>query len=62
VADVTAAVGCGRAAEGRGVTRAEQPGRLPDRPLVVVLNDNGHCYDETVGGFARHLARPRQRS
>ncbi|MEU7478299.1 1-deoxy-D-xylulose-5-phosphate synthase [Lentzea sp. NPDC042327] len=28
----------------------------PDRPLVVVLNDNGRSYAPTVGGLARHLA------
>jgi 1-deoxy-D-xylulose-5-phosphate synthase len=28
----------------------------PDRPVVVVLNDNGRSYDPTVGGIAHHLA------
>ncbi|MGC5616254.1 1-deoxy-D-xylulose-5-phosphate synthase [Georgenia sp. Z1491] len=27
----------------------------PDRPLVVVLNDNGRSYAPTIGGMARHL-------
>ncbi|WP_329116497.1 1-deoxy-D-xylulose-5-phosphate synthase [Streptomyces sp. NBC_01353] len=27
----------------------------PDRPLVIVLNDNGRSYAPTVGGFADHL-------
>ncbi|MEV6670572.1 1-deoxy-D-xylulose-5-phosphate synthase [Streptomyces sp. NPDC051162] len=28
----------------------------PDRPLVVVINDNGRSYAPTVGGLADHLA------
>ncbi|WP_394620632.1 1-deoxy-D-xylulose-5-phosphate synthase [Lentzea sp. JNUCC 0626] len=28
----------------------------PDRPLVIVLNDNGRSYAPTVGGLAEHLA------
>nr|WP_042189013.1 1-deoxy-D-xylulose-5-phosphate synthase [Kibdelosporangium sp. MJ126-NF4]CEL18602.1 1-deoxy-D-xylulose 5-phosphate synthase [Kibdelosporangium sp. MJ126-NF4]CTQ98087.1 1-deoxy-D-xylulose 5-phosphate synthase (EC 2.2.1.7) [Kibdelosporangium sp. MJ126-NF4] len=28
----------------------------PDRPLIVVLNDNERSYSPTVGGFAEHLA------
>ncbi|MFJ9568252.1 1-deoxy-D-xylulose-5-phosphate synthase [Streptomyces bacillaris] len=31
----------------------------PDRPLVVVLNDNGRSYAPTRGGFADHLAELR---
>jgi 1-deoxy-D-xylulose-5-phosphate synthase len=27
-----------------------------DRPLVIVLNDNGRSYTQTVGGLADHLA------
>jgi 1-deoxy-D-xylulose-5-phosphate synthase len=27
-----------------------------DRPTIVVLNDNGRSYTETVGGLAEHLA------
>lgn len=30
------------------------------RPVVVVLNDNGRSYDPTVGGLARHLERIRR--
>ncbi|MET0134753.1 MAG: 1-deoxy-D-xylulose-5-phosphate synthase [Kibdelosporangium sp.] len=31
-------------------------GAAPDRPVVIVLNDNGRSYAPTVGGIARHLA------
>lgn len=27
----------------------------PDRPLVIVVNDNGRSYAPTIGGLARHL-------
>jgi 1-deoxy-D-xylulose-5-phosphate synthase len=27
-----------------------------DRPVVIVINDNGRSYAPTIGGFARHLA------
>ncbi|TGB13374.1 1-deoxy-D-xylulose-5-phosphate synthase [Streptomyces sp. MZ04] len=27
-----------------------------DRPVVIVLNDNGRSYSPTIGGFASHLA------
>jgi 1-deoxy-D-xylulose-5-phosphate synthase len=28
----------------------------PDRPVVIVLNDNGRSYAPTIGGAAHHLA------
>ncbi|HEX4655568.1 MAG TPA: 1-deoxy-D-xylulose-5-phosphate synthase [Mycobacteriales bacterium] len=28
----------------------------PDRPIVIVVNDNGRSYAPTVGGLAQHLA------
>jgi 1-deoxy-D-xylulose-5-phosphate synthase len=28
----------------------------PDRPLVMVVNDNGRSYSPTIGGLAEHLA------
>ncbi|TCO45888.1 1-deoxy-D-xylulose-5-phosphate synthase [Actinocrispum wychmicini] len=30
-----------------------------ERPVIVVLNDNGRSYDPTIGGLAAHLARLR---
>ena len=32
-----------------------------DRPVVVVVNDNGRSYSPTAGGFAEHLTRLRLR-
>jgi 1-deoxy-D-xylulose-5-phosphate synthase len=32
-----------------------------DRPVVVVVNDNGRSYSPTTGGFANHLAKLRLR-
>ncbi|MEU6642548.1 1-deoxy-D-xylulose-5-phosphate synthase [Saccharomonospora sp. NPDC046836] len=29
----------------------------PDRPVVIVLNDNGRSYSPTIGGVANHLAK-----
>jgi 1-deoxy-D-xylulose-5-phosphate synthase len=31
----------------------------PNRPVIIVLNDNGRSYSPTVGGIARHLAELR---
>jgi 1-deoxy-D-xylulose-5-phosphate synthase len=31
----------------------------PDRPIVIVVNDNGRSYAPTVGGLAEHLGRLR---
>jgi 1-deoxy-D-xylulose-5-phosphate synthase len=28
----------------------------PERPVIIVVNDNGRSYSPTVGGVARHLA------
>jgi 1-deoxy-D-xylulose-5-phosphate synthase len=28
----------------------------PDRPVVIVVNDNGRSYSPTIGGLAEHLA------
>jgi 1-deoxy-D-xylulose-5-phosphate synthase len=27
----------------------------PDRPVIIVLNDNGRSYAPTIGGLAQHL-------
>ncbi|WP_349263708.1 1-deoxy-D-xylulose-5-phosphate synthase [Actinocrinis sp.] len=32
-----------------------------DRPVIVVLNDNGRSYDPTIGGLARHFEALRGR-
>ncbi|MEU6645451.1 1-deoxy-D-xylulose-5-phosphate synthase [Saccharomonospora sp. NPDC046836] len=33
----------------------------PDRPVVIVVNDNGRSYSPTIGGLAEHLASLRLR-
>lgn len=33
----------------------------PERPIVIVVNDNGRSYSPTIGGFADHLAALRLR-
>ena len=33
----------------------------PERPVVIVVNDNGRSYSPTIGGFAEHLAALRLR-
>jgi 1-deoxy-D-xylulose-5-phosphate synthase len=33
----------------------------PERPVVIVVNDNGRSYSPTIGGFADHLATLRLR-
>ncbi|TDD58005.1 1-deoxy-D-xylulose-5-phosphate synthase N-terminal domain-containing protein, partial [Actinomadura rubrisoli] len=33
----------------------------PERPVIIVLNDNGRSYSPTVGGIAHHLAGLRDR-
>ena len=35
-------------------------GAAPERPMVIVLNDNGRSYAPTIGGLARHLCELRQ--
>jgi 1-deoxy-D-xylulose-5-phosphate synthase len=37
-------------------------GAAPDRPVIIVLNDNGRSYAPTVGGIASHLAELRRGS
>ena len=32
-----------------------------DRPVVIVVNDNGRSYSPTIGGLAEHLAGLRLR-
>jgi 1-deoxy-D-xylulose-5-phosphate synthase len=35
-------------------------GSAPDRPVIIVLNDNGRSYSPTVGSLSEHLAAIRQ--
>jgi 1-deoxy-D-xylulose-5-phosphate synthase len=52
---VVAVVGDGALTGGMCWEALNNLGAARDRPVVVVLNDNGRSYDPTVGGLARHL-------
>ncbi|MGH3902565.1 MAG: 1-deoxy-D-xylulose-5-phosphate synthase [Pseudonocardiaceae bacterium] len=58
---VVAIVGDGALTGGMCWEALNNIGAAPDRPVIIVLNDNGRSYSPTVGGFARHLATLRQR-
>jgi 1-deoxy-D-xylulose-5-phosphate synthase len=53
---VVAVVGDGALTGGMSWEALNNIGGAPDRPVIVVLNDNGRSYSPTVGGLARHLA------
>ncbi|MBV2366624.1 1-deoxy-D-xylulose-5-phosphate synthase [Streptomonospora nanhaiensis] len=53
---VVAVVGDGALTGGMSWEALNNLGAAPERPVVVVLNDNGRSYSPTVGGIARHLA------
>ncbi|MBM7808081.1 1-deoxy-D-xylulose-5-phosphate synthase [Geodermatophilus bullaregiensis] len=53
---VVAVVGDGAFTGGMCWEGLNNLGAAPDRPVVVVLNDNGRSYAPTVGGLAAHLA------
>ncbi|MGH3882998.1 MAG: 1-deoxy-D-xylulose-5-phosphate synthase [Pseudonocardiaceae bacterium] len=59
---VVAIVGDGALTGGMCWEALNNIGAAPDRPVIVVLNDNGRSYSPTVGGLARHLAELRQSS
>jgi len=56
---VVAVVGDGALTGGMAWEALNNLGGAPDRPVVVVLNDNGRSYAPTVGGLADHLAKLR---
>ena len=56
---VVALVGDGALTGGMSLEALNNLGAAPDRPVVVVLNDNGRSYSPTSGGLAAHLARLR---
>ncbi|MFC4563351.1 1-deoxy-D-xylulose-5-phosphate synthase [Nocardiopsis mangrovi] len=58
---VVAVVGDGALTGGMSWEAVNNIGAAPERPVVVVLNDNGRSYAPTVGGIARHLADLRAR-
>jgi 1-deoxy-D-xylulose-5-phosphate synthase len=53
---VVAVVGVGALTGGMCWEALNNIGGAPDRPVIVVLNDNGRSYGPTVGGLAGHLA------
>jgi 1-deoxy-D-xylulose-5-phosphate synthase len=56
---VVAVVGDGALTGGMAWEALNNIAAGPDRPVVIVLNDNGRSYAATVGGLAGHLARLR---
>ncbi|MGB6165617.1 MAG: 1-deoxy-D-xylulose-5-phosphate synthase [Pseudonocardiaceae bacterium] len=57
---VVAIVGDGALTGGMCWEAFNNIGTAPDRPVIIVLNDNGRSYSPTVGGLAHHLATLRQ--
>jgi 1-deoxy-D-xylulose-5-phosphate synthase len=56
---VVAVVGDGALTGGMAWEALNNIGAAPQRPVIVVLNDNGRSYCPTVGALARHLGRLR---
>ncbi|HEX5087640.1 MAG TPA: 1-deoxy-D-xylulose-5-phosphate synthase [Nocardioides sp.] len=59
---VVAVVGDGALTGGLCWEALNNLGAAPDRPVVVVLNDNGRSYDETAGRLPQHLRELREGS
>ena len=53
---VVAVVGDGALTGGMCWEALNNIAAAPDRPIVIVVNDNGRSYAPTVGGLAHHLA------
>ncbi|MFJ4845576.1 MULTISPECIES: 1-deoxy-D-xylulose-5-phosphate synthase [unclassified Streptomyces] len=53
---IVAVVGDGALTGGLAWEALNNIAEAPDRPVVIVVNDNGRSYAPTVGGLARHLA------
>ena len=56
---VVAVVGDGALTGGMCWEAINNIASAPDRPIVIVVNDNGRSYAPTVGGLAAHLNRLR---
>ncbi|TCO52361.1 1-deoxy-D-xylulose-5-phosphate synthase [Actinocrispum wychmicini] len=56
---VVAVVGDGALTGGMCWEALNNIAAAPDRPVIIVLNDNGRSYAPTVGGIASHLAELR---
>ncbi|MEU3901898.1 1-deoxy-D-xylulose-5-phosphate synthase [Streptomyces sp. NPDC045251] len=57
---VVAVVGDGAMTGGMAWEALNNIAACEDRPVVIVLNDNGRSYSPTIGGFASHLASLRR--
>jgi 1-deoxy-D-xylulose-5-phosphate synthase len=57
---VVAVVGDGALTGGLSWEALNNLAAAPERPVIVVLNDNGRSYSPTIGGLARHLAELRR--
>lgn len=57
---IVAIVGDGALTGGMCWEALNNIGSAPDRPVIIVLNDNGRSYSPTIGGFAHHLAELRR--
>ncbi|MBO4206253.1 1-deoxy-D-xylulose-5-phosphate synthase [Micromonospora echinofusca] len=56
---VVAVVGDGALTGGMAWEALNNIASAQDRPVVIVINDNGRSYARTIGGLARHLDRLR---
>jgi 1-deoxy-D-xylulose-5-phosphate synthase len=52
---IVAVVGDGALTGGLAWEALNNIAAAPERPVVIVVNDNGRSYAPTVGGLARHL-------
>ncbi len=57
---VVAVVGDGAMTGGMCWEALNNIAAAPERPVIIVLNDNGRSYSPTIGGFAHHLAELRR--
>ncbi|GAA3688499.1 1-deoxy-D-xylulose-5-phosphate synthase [Lentzea roselyniae] len=57
---VVAVVGDGAMTGGMCWEALNNIAAAPQRPVIIVLNDNGRSYSPTIGGFAHHLAELRR--
>ncbi|MFI1965163.1 1-deoxy-D-xylulose-5-phosphate synthase [Streptomyces pathocidini] len=55
---VIAVIGDGALTGGMAWEALNNIGAAKDRPVIVVVNDNGRSYAPTTGGLAEHLASP----
>ncbi|GAA2102031.1 1-deoxy-D-xylulose-5-phosphate synthase [Actinomadura alba] len=53
---VVAVIGDGALTGGMAWEALNNIAAAPDRPVVIVINDNGRSYSPTIGGLASHLA------